>query len=1567
MNLADKYKKLEGREHVLTRPGMYIGSIDEDTCVMWVYDVESNKVVKRDIKYIAGLYKIFDEILVNAIDQCVRLKSRQDCKHPLKTIKVNIDKDTGIIEVLNDGEGIEIEKHPDHDIYIPELIFGNLLTSTNYDDSEEKIIGGQNGIGAKCISLDTMVPLFNGDIKMAQDVKVGDVLVGDDGKERTVLGVTNGKGKMYQILQSMGETYKVNDQHTLTLHMPDHKIIFWSVNGWKILWWNREKKGISAKFIKACDTYTTCSECGVKLASSMKRHFKRCHSGSEVPCIDRKTPCKNPDMSNEDVKCAFLEMQRFAQTIDDNNVIDITIEDYMSLPKTTQKRLAGVRGKCIDWDYKPVDLDPYVLGLWLGDGVHHGYSYICDGENDPELIDYLTQWGKENDAKLRKTGKYTYGISSISSHGKKYCAPLRKALLKYNLVKNKHIPKDYLINSRDVRLRLLAGLIDTDGSVSRDGTRIHIVQGAVHKDLIYDIQYLARSLGFYCTLRSGKAKYKYNGMLMKSDIYRLNISGNVDDIPTNLPRKKCRNTKSINTDMSTGQLTIRDMGNDEYIGFQIDGNHRFLINDFTVTHNCCNIFSTFFEIETVDAVRKKLYKQRFEDNMSKINAPVIEKYGKKPYTCIRFCPDYKRFSQSGLSKDMYELMIKRVYDVCAVTESEVSVYLNGNKLEYKNFEAYANLYIGDKSSHSRVYEKVNDRWEIVASYNDFNGFEHVSFVNGVWTSRGGKHVEYVVNNITKRLIEIISKKKKDVNIKPQVIKDNLIVFVKSTIVNPSFDSQSKETLTTPASKFGSKAELSDKFYEKLAKTGIIERILEISQVADANTLKKTDGKKRSLIKGIHKLDDANWAGTGKSGDCVLILTEGDSAKTMAISGLSEVGRDRYGVFPLRGKLMNVKDVNVKKLTENEEISNLKKIIGLETGKDYIQDKSTLRYGRILIMTDQDTDGSHIKGLIFNMFQTLWPSLLRRNDFMTSMITPIVKVKKGTNNVISFYSLTDYENWKRDNNDGKGWDIKYYKGLGTSDSKEAKEYFRNLNVVSYLWNDTTSDNAIDLAFNKKRADDRKAWLGNYDRQNIVDFNTRELTYDEFVNKDLIHFSNYDIERSIPSICDGLKISQRKILYAGFKKNLVDKEIKVAQFCGYVMEQTSYHHGDASLQAAIVGMAQDFVGSNNINLYQPIGQFGTRIQGGKDAGQPRYINTMLSEITSKIFIKSDQAILKYLNDDGFDIEPEFYVPIIPMILVNGAIGIGTGFSTAVPCYNPMDIIGILERMLEGNDEEVELVPWYRDFTGTIKKVGGKWASCGRFSKTSATKLEVHELPIGYWTEDFKVALEEYYDKNPAFKSYESYYDEKNVHFVLNFTNAAAVDALMKVDNNGHTVFENEFKLISSKNMNNTNMYLFNEQGQIKKYESAFDIVKEFYGMRLRYYEKRKAYLLEQLVRDNALIENKIRFIKAVVVGDVVIQKLRKAELEKYLEDNNYMKNGDNYDYIVRIPIYNLTIDKVEELEEEYTKKFTELQALMQKDIKDMWKEELSDIKQHFVKEDRGNTKPAPVIRGRKKKAI
>merc|ERR1712185_27906 len=367
--------------------------------------------------------------------------------------------------------------------------------------------------------------------------------------------------------------------------------------------------------------------------------------------------------------------------------------------------------------------------------------------------------------------------------------------------------------------------------------------------------------------------------------------------------------------------------------------------------------------------------------------------------------------------------------------------------------------------------------------------------------------------------------------------------------------------------------------------------------------------------------------------------------------------------------------------KNEEEQNVVKILGLRFGTTYdASNLSSLRYGHLMIMTDQDHDGSHIKGLLINLVHHFWPSLLEIDGFLQEFITPIVKATKGKAER-TFFTMPEYEAWKEEGATGN-WTIKYYKGLGTSSAKEAKEYFSELAThrLGFTWTDARDGDLIELAFSKKRVDDRKEWLRAFEPGTHVDYAVDAMTYDAFINKELILFSVADNQRSIPSIMDGFKPAQRKVLYACFKRKL-RKEIKVAQLSGYVSEHSAYHHGEASLAGTIVNMAQDFVGSNNINLLYPSGQFGTRLMGGKDAASPRYIFTRLEPIARMLFHPDDDALLEFLDDDGQSIEPAWYAPVLPLVLVNGADGIGTGWSTSVPNYNPADIIANVRRLLDG----------------------------------------------------------------------------------------------------------------------------------------------------------------------------------------------------------------------------------------------------------------------------------------------
>lgn len=271
---------------------------------------------------------------------------------------------------------------------------------------------------------------------------------------------------------------------------------------------------------------------------------------------------------------------------------------------------------------------------------------------------------------------------------------------------------------------------------------------------------------------------------------------------------------------------------------------------------------------------------------------------------------------------------------------------------------------------------------------------------------------------------------------------------------------------------------------------------------------------------------------------------------------------------------------------------------------------------------------------------------------------------------------------------------------------------------------------------------KIWLSNYNPESILQLEPpTTITIKEFVHQELIHFSNYDNIRSIPSISDGFKPSQRKVLYACLKRNLFN-ELKVAQLAAAVAEISAYHHGEQSLVATIINMAQNFVGSNNLNLLVPQGQLGTRLMGGKDHSSARYIYTYLENWVNKIFNKIDSELLEYLDDDGMTIEPKYYLPIVPLILINGAEGIGTGFSTFIPNYNPIDIINSLINKLEGKANKIKLVPWYKNFKGKIIKYDDNtWISTGLLSiDEKRCDLNITELPIKLWTNDYKEFLEE-----------------------------------------------------------------------------------------------------------------------------------------------------------------------------------------------------------------------------------
>lgn len=1472
------------------------------------------------------------------------------------------------------------------------------------------------------------------------------------------------------------------------------------------------------------------------------------------------------------------------------------------------------------------------------------------------------------------------------------------------------------------------------------------------------------------------------------------------------------------------------------------------------------IYSKKFIVETIDSDEKRRFVQEFTDNMENRTKPKITNNSGKSFTKITFIPDYSRFEMSGLEDDTILLIRKRVLDCIACTNSNVQIYLNDERLKGKGLTDYIGYFFDNEKIINESYTDriqysngkiVEYTWEYAIV--PYHQYEQVSFVNGNATIQGGKHVDYILYQIINRYKKMLEDKKKLKELKPNFIKDKLFVFLRSTVANPSFNSQTKEQLTTPSKDFGCIITVSDQFINKLYKSSITDEIVEFCKFKETSALsRQTDGKKTNKIY-IPKLEDALWAGTSRSNECTLILTEGDSAKTFAMWGRSIVGPERYAVFPLKGKVINIRDASISQLIGNEEINNLKQIIGLKQDHIY-KTTSELRYGRVMVLTDADCDGSHIKALLVNFFHYWWPSLIKL-DYIQTLRTPIVKAIKGKK-IMEFFTEQDYLKWKETGVNLNSYQIRYFKGLGTSKKEDAKETFRRLDElkIDYYYKDKLCDESILLAFDKdkniklksndnnsneeleivKCSDKRKVWLSNYDKNIYLDMNQNRVSYQDLINKELIHFSIYDNLRSIPSLCDGLKPSQRKILYYMLKKNKKDL-IKVAQLSGYVSAETSYHHGEASLQGAIVNMAQDFVGSNNINLLYPDGNFGcldpetdilmwsgkikkakdikigdklvgddgkhrnvlnliqgrsnmyelelkngdkytvneehvltlkysrhkkiywkesdkswhanyfdnvemksktksfrtnmstnnnhfnmsklskeqaynkiklfidnitfpdiidiklsdylrlsntdkcylysiknktaiewydrslpinpyilgvwlgdgnadgsgltsadeeiikeyvyyadtincelvhdkngietkttkyktkgdihenyhygirqkkskintakrlsigdvehnssiclgcmtsnkkslicdfhfkksdyidnycisknvnghnikrnpwkqilinnnlyknkhipedyiynnkknrlellagiidtdgtvkfnnnipkieisqsyrlrrnliiqlkflceslgytctlsyyqksgfttkdedksiltlnimsdnlheiplrlfrkkikpynkisdsnlysftvkplgkniyngweldgnkrfllgnyivthnSRLQCGKDAASPRYIFTRLSDITQDIFNPNDTPLLNFLNDDGVTIEPEWYLPIIPMILVNGCEGIGTGYSTFVPTFNPVDIIHNLIKMIDDDTfMPLPLKPYFRGFNGIVEETEtGSYITKGRWERLSDYQIRITEIPVGTGVTNYKEFLESFIEKTVVKrtgdrdktkqkkKNFElkdvqnkTIDENDNICFIVEFKNKTTLDNLIKSN-----TLEKELKL--TKSFSTNNMYLFNENLILTKYKTPVDILLEFFDLRLEYYVKRKEYITKRLRRELEILTSKARFIKEYINGDLDINKRSKDYIISVLEEHNYPKDESSYDYLLRLPIYSLTSEKIKELEEQCHKKEKELKFILSKSPENLWKIDLNDLLKKLI---------------------
>lgn len=1063
-----------------------------------------------------------------------------------------------------------------------------------------------------------------------------------------------------------------------------------------------------------------------------------------------------------------------------------------------------------------------------------------------------------------------------------------------------------------------------------------------------------------------------------------------------------------------------------------------------------NIYSTEFKVKCADG--KKLYKQTFSNSMREKTEPEITN-SKDIFVSISFKPNLDMF-HFNMNNDFLMLIKKMVYDMAYVCNAKrkCDIYYNNELLNINSFNDYIALY---QLKDSKFYNlNLSKQIQIGFAYIPFNDeIKSISFINNHLVE-GGTHIDFILKQIFNGIKTNIKDETIKKNIQLSNIRDNCCIYMNCYIDNPSYDSQCKFMLKnkfkcaktkkeenedsissldnlspSPDSLENNnsnnevvnvsinKAQFNTYINKILKETDIMDTLNGISELKNKSKLKKTDGKKTNKRIAVEKYEPAKLQGTSESIKCGLMITEGDSAKSFAMIGRDVLGSDYYGVFPIRGKMLNTRNASIDQISNNAEITKLKQILGLKDKVKYNENTiKQLNYGYILILTDQDLDGYHIRGLIVNFIHTLWPELIELG-FCKYMNTPIkiASPKTGNNKNnekdIIFYNEVEYQKWYNDpKSEPHKYTIKYYKGLGSSAPNEIPRYFKDFDkkLITYIWENeivdikvknkrklevkkvSLSEKSLILAFDEKWADQRKEWLSEYDPNTVITINNGKVKISDFIHNEFKHFSNDDNIRSVPRIEDGLKPSQRKILFTMLENKIYkNKSIKVANLASKVSDRTNYLHGETSLTEAIFGMGQDFVGSNNINLLYPNGVFGSFAEGGADHAAGRYPTTYLNDITNKIFRPEDDCILKYLIEEGKEIEPEVFYPIIPMILVNGSIGIGTGYSTTIPSFNPFEIIDNLEYLIKNAKDfnefpHKELIPYYYGFNGTItpmEKSKYHFITKGKFEYIkNSSSIRITALPIGCWTtsltdpktgyysaledigKDKKIKEKDKDDKKKLKIKVPSYLNEP---FISSYINLAGTNNInIEVDFIKSKFIDycrDEEKIYEDLHLVNTihtlNMYLHEvEDGKTKfnKFDSANDIIIEFYNIRYDAYVRRKEEYLKILNNEIDILKEKIRFMKLYMEEKIIIHhKTHEEIIQQFIKykfkklSSNYKddESKKSYSYL-DFKVSQLSKEKFNKLCDECEDKEDKRRIYMETPIEDIWINELEELRKELI---------------------
>lgn len=991
-----------------------------------------------------------------------------------------------------------------------------------------------------------------------------------------------------------------------------------------------------------------------------------------------------------------------------------------------------------------------------------------------------------------------------------------------------------------------------------------------------------------------------------------------------------------------------------------------------------SIFSKYFHIEIENPGKK--YSQIILNNIDEIKEPkIIETENNNSSVSITFIPDWEKIDPSkefiNLDINLIKILSKRVFDYSHIN---IDLYILGRKLPRLSYLEFSEKHLKLHDPEIRLMNiSTSDKfsnWKICIGFS-MKKIDKISYVNNVVTYEGGSHVE----KIRDQIVEFIkSKIKSKDEINKKIITSRIAVSIYSIIGGPRFGGQSKTKLIMP------KLEV-----PKISQVELTEFINnnDVINLITKSRVKSSNNKTiRSRLTNISKLRDAEEAGKPLSSrinkhPCVLFICEGDSAQTLTTRGIEILGEKYYGSFALRGKVLNTLKSSDAKYVQNKELTDLKSAIGLVDNKKYTCTDS-LRYQKVVCCKDADYDGSSIMGLVINFFYQYFRELMELDDFFYEFITPVINIyrspyiPKSSTILKSYYNLNLF-NQEMKNQEMKNIEVKYIKGLGGNTDLDIETYFKSFvqNMIKINCNNEKTENYIKLAYSNEKfkkddkqiynyypkedidsidkvtsmADLRKIWISKVNEDSYL---PREeggsIEFNDFCQIDLALASYDSCQRSIPSIIDGLKPSQRKVLYTFFNmsQSKAKKSTKIYQITGKVASFAQYHHGDASLNEAITKMGQDFIGSNNLPLLEKDGQFGSRNKLGQDASQPRYIAAFLSDVSRILFPKIDDDLLRRQMEDNNLVEPIYYIPIIPTVLINGAVGIGTGWSTNIPMFNPFDLISKTSEAIINypNKPLINLKPWYRNYKGKTFDTDSGWIFVGNVTKVSSYVYEIDEIPVNMSIDELRDNMNQLINDG-LLKNYQSVKLDKTIKripdqfkFKLDFNK----DKFEIVELNEITVIQ----LLNLKtSIKKTNMVGFDHDNHVKRFKTVSEIFYEWFETRRLLYVKRYGKILEIVEKEIRKLYNKIKFAENEDKYD--LRNKNNEEIEKLLINEKYDKFNDSYEYLLSMPVSNLTKIKITEMIELLKKKKIEYDDLKKKTYFDLWITDLLELHKYLKK--------------------